>query len=142
METKKKLLMLICLSFGIWQGAKAEDIDVLYMVTTLTSGTKYEVMLTNESTFTGPKMMREDKAFIINGTTYSADEIGEIRFEKRTIDMISPIPTPPQKGAVYNLNGQKVCDIDPSQGNSVEQILSSLPKGIYIVNGKKIVVGL
>jgi hypothetical protein len=141
MTMKKKILALLCLVLGVWQGAMAEDIDVLYMVTTLTYGTKYEVMLTNESTFTGPKILRGDKTFIINGTTYSADEIGEIRFEKRTIDMITPAPVAPQKGAVYNLNGQKVCDIDPSLGDAGEQNLSSLPKGIYIVNGKKIVVG-
>lgn len=141
MTMKKKLLALLCLALGVWQGAMAEDIDVLYMVTTLTSGTKYEVMLTNESTFTGPKIMRGDKTFIVNGTSFSADEIGEIRFEKRTIDMISPVATPPKRGAVYNLNGQKVCDIDPSHGDAGEQALSSLPKGIYIVNGKKIVVG-
>lgn len=141
MTMKRKILALLCLTFGTWQGAMAEDIDVLYMVTTLTSGTKYEVMLTNESAFTGPKLMRQDKTFIINGTTYSADEIGEIRFEKRTIDMITPAHVAPQRGAVYNLNGQKVCDFDPSLGDAGEQILSSLPKGIYIVNGKKIVVG-
>ncbi len=135
------MLALLCLTFGTWQGVMAEEIDVLYMVTTLSSGTKYEVMLTNESTFTGPKIMRGDKTFIVNGTTYSADEIGEIRFEKRTIDMIAPVHVAPQRGAVYNLNGQKVCDIDSSLGDAGEQIPSSLPKGIYIVNGKKIVVG-
>lgn len=140
MTMKRKMLALLCLTFGTWQGVMAEEIDVLYMVTTLSSGTKYEVMLTNESTFTGPKMMRQDKTFIINGTTHSSDEIGEIRFEKRTIDAIVHVESDPvevkESDAVYNLNGQKVCDLATFVSNP-----SLLPKGIYIVNGKKTVVG-
>lgn len=140
MTMKRKILALLFLTFGIWQGTLAEDINVVYMVTTLTSGTKYEVMLTNESTFTGPKIMRQDKTFIVNGTTHSADEIGEIRFEKRTIDAIVQVEielmAEKDMDGVYNLNGQKVCDLATFVSNP-----SLLPKGIYIVNGKKTVVG-
>ena len=140
MEIKKKLLVLLSLSLGAWQGMVAEDIDVLYMVTTLTSGEKYEMMLTNESTFTGPKIMRQDKTFVINGTSHAADEIGEIRFEKRTVDAIVNIDDDMAQvrevDGVYNLNGQKVCDLATLASDP-----SLLPKGIYIVNGRKTVIG-
>lgn len=129
------LLLIMC---SCWLPIHAEDIDVLYMITTLNSGAKKEVMLTNDSTFIGPKILHHNKTFILNGTTYSTDEIKEIRFEQRTIDAIITIDHSMDRqrndNAVYNLNGQKVCDIETFESQQI-----SLPKGIYIVNGKKII---
>lgn len=134
---KHRLLLPCIMACVTWQLSYADEIDVVYMLTTLSSGTK-EVMLTNDSTFMGPKIKCAEKTFIYEGTTYSSDDIQEIRFEKRTIDAIVTIDAPADVNShdnnVYNLNGQKVCDI-----LEFESQFNSLPKGIYIVNGKKVI---
>lgn len=134
---KHRLLLPCIMACVTWQFSYAEKIDVVYMLTTLSSGTK-EVMLTNDSTFMAPKIKCAEKTFIYEGTTYSSDDIQEIRFEKRTIDAIVTIDAPADVNShdnnVYNLNGQKVCDI-----LEFESQFNSLPKGIYIVNGKKVI---
>ena len=135
---KHRFLLPVILACCCWQYSWAEDIDVIYMLTTLNSGTTKETMLTNDQSFVGPKIIRNENVFILNGTTYAPNDIKEIRFEKRTIDAIetmeAPVIAKHHDNAVYNLNGQKVCDI-----LTFESQYDSLPKGIYIINGKKII---
>ena len=134
---KHRLLLPLLLACSTWQ-SYAEDIDVVYMITTLNSGTTKEVMLSNETSFVGPKLFHKEKRLIIDGNSYTSDDIQEIRFEKRTIDAIvtveSQTETTNYDNAVYNLNGQKVCDIQ-----TFESQRASLPKGIYVINGKKFI---
>lgn len=134
---KHRLLLPLLLACSTWQ-SYADDIDVVYMITTLNSGTTKEVMLSNETSFVGPKLFNKEKRLIIDGNSYTSDDIQEIRFEKRTIDAIvtveSQTETTNYDNAVYNLNGQKVCDIQ-----TFESQRASLPKGIYVINGKKFI---
>ena len=136
---KQRLLLPLLLACCVAQQSHAEDIDVLYMITTLSSGTKKEVMLTNDMTFVGPKIYRENKLFVIDGTNYASDDIKEIRFEQRTIDAIVSVESENvqkhEDNAVYNLNGQKICDLSTYLLNP-----SVLKKGMYIVNGKKMLI--
>ena len=134
---KHRLLLPLILACSTWQ-SYAEDIDVVYMITTLNSGTTKEIMLSNDTSFVGPKLFNKDNRLIIDGKSYTPDDIQEIRFEKRTIDAIvtveSHVDMRNKDNAVYNLNGQKVCDID-----TFESQRASLPKGIYVINGKKFI---
>jgi hypothetical protein len=108
------------------------------MITTLNSGTTKEIMLSNDTSFVGPKLFNKENRLIIDGKSYTPDDIQEIRFEKRTIDAIvtveSQVDMRNKDNAVYNLNGQKVCDIE-----TFESQRTSLPKGIYVINGKKFI---
>lgn len=135
---KHQLLLSCLLACGAWQTALADEIDVVYMLTTLHTGTTKEVMLTNDNVFVGPKLKGKDHLFVWGNNTYSSDQIQEIRFEKRTIDAILTVEAPTDRkgddNAVYNLNGQKVCDI-----STFESQFMYLPKGIYIINGKKVI---
>jgi hypothetical protein len=49
-------------------------------------------------------------------------------------ELASSRPSPQGKGAIFNLQGQRISQ------NSVFSVPSVLPKGVYIVNGKKILV--
>jgi hypothetical protein len=49
-------------------------------------------------------------------------------------ELASSQPSPQGKGAIFNLQGQRISQ------NSVFSVPSVLPKGVYIVNGKKILV--
>ena len=95
-------------------------------------------MLSNDTSFVGPKLFNKENRLIIDGKSYTPDDIQEIRFEKRTIDAIvtveSQVDMRNKDNAVYNLNGQKVCDIE-----TFESQRASLPKGIYVINGKKFI---
>ena len=123
---------------GYLELCKRQDIDVVYMITTLNSGTTKEIMLSNGTSFVGPKLFNKENKLIIDGKSYTPDDIQEIRFEKRTIDAIvtveSQVDMRNKDNAVYNLNGQKVCDIE-----TFESQRASLPKGIYVINGKKFI---
>jgi hypothetical protein len=134
---KHRLLLPLILACSTWQ-SYAEDIDVVYMITTLNSGTTKEIMLSNDTSFVGPKLFNKENRLIIDGKSYTPDDIQEIRFEKRTIDAIvtveSQVDIRNKDNAVYNLNGQKVCDIE-----TFESQRTSLPKGIYVINGKKFI---
>ena len=134
---KHRLLLPLILACSTWQ-SYAEDIDVVYMITTLNFGTTKEIMLSNDTSFVGPKLFNKENRLIIDGKSYTPDDIQEIRFEKRTIDAIvtveSQVDMRNKDNAVYNLNGQKVCDIE-----TFESQRTSLPKGIYVINGKKFI---
>ena len=63
---KHRLLLPLILACSTWQ-SYAEDIDVVYMITTLNSGTTKEIMLSNDTSFVGPKLFNKDNRLIIDG---------------------------------------------------------------------------
>lgn len=72
--------------------------------------------------------------YITDLTTSSNSKVMAIEGEGGTTDIngiVTEVPGDKAMEGVYNINGQKVAD-----GTSLE----GLPKGIYIVNGKKHVV--
>ena len=107
---KHRLLLPLILACSTWH-SYAEDIDVVYMITTLNSGTTKEIMLSNDTSFVGPKLFNKENRLIIDGKSYTPDDIQEIRFEKRTIDAIvtveSQVDMRNKDNAVYNLKGAK-----------------------------------
>lgn len=126
------LLGLFCLPGS---NALAEEIDVLYMITQMNDGRSESIMLSGEQDFIGPRLKHSERKLIINGKTYQSDDILEIRFEVRTIDAIQTIDNEnaiKKDDTVYNMNGQVV------RRNA--QSLDGLPKGMYIMNGKKYIV--
>ena len=107
-----------------------------YQLTAVTTkGTKQSVVLTKADVATGPKYYNRSKTFSINGKLYDTSDIQYFRIEKTTVSAITEIntnQTTPRNTNVYSINGQIVKSNSPS--------LSDLPKGIYIVNGKKYIV--
>ncbi len=53
------------------------------------------------------------------------------------VESLSPCPSPIERGAVYDLSGRKVYESVPSLGRGNSE---SLPKGVYIKNGKKMLI--
>lgn len=55
-------------------------------------------------------------------------------------DLQGPTPIPSRKGTIYTLSGQRIGNSSILHGAGVGGETSQLPKGIYIVNGKKVLV--
>ena len=104
---------------------QAEEIEAYFFVATLTSGATEEAMLTHKQ-----------GQMLINGHLYDTSEIAGIRIEKRTVDAIAELRKPADNGmtTVYDLQGRKI------PVPSTSSLSSVLPKGIYIIGGRKVVV--
>ena len=119
-----------------WQAAVCSADDNLVEAYVLravdNNGKSQSIVLTKSDDFVGPRLYYKTNEFTINGKRYATADIDHIRIEKTMISAINDIDndTPMHRdGKVYNINGQIVKD-DASS-------LSYLPKGIYIINGKK-----
>ena len=96
------------------------------------NGKSQSIVLTKSDDFVGPRLYHKTNEFTINGKRYATADIDHIRIEKTMISAINDMDndTPMRRdGKVYNINGQ-IVKADASS-------LSDLPKGIYIINGKK-----
>jgi len=115
---------------------QAEEIEAYFFVATLTSGATEEAMLTNDSTVAAPMLYHKQGQMLINGHLYDTSEIAGIRIEKRTVDAIAELRKPADNGmtTVYDLQGRKI------PVPSTSSLSSVLPKGIYIIGGRKVVV--
>ena len=109
--------LLLALAGGS-QAALADEVEAMFLVAELQSGKTESVMLTNDA---------------------DADvDVKGLRLEKRMVDGIETVATPDvapgdaEHQTVYDLQGRKV-----ETGN---QKWENLPKGVYIVNGRKVVV--
>lgn len=112
-----------------------DTVEAYQLTAVTTKGTKQSVVLTKADVATGPKYYNRSKTFSINGKLYDTSDIQYFRIEKTTVSAITEIntnQTTPRNTNVYSINGQIVKSNSPS--------LSDLPKGIYIVNGKKYIV--
>ena len=72
-------------------------------------------------------------------TVENDKEIYEASFviEGTGIDGLSPSPSQIGRGVIYDLQGKKITQAIPPLGEGRRGLL---PKGIYIMNGKKVVV--
>lgn len=129
--------LLLALAGGC-QASLADEVEAMFLVAELQSGKTESVMLTNDADADVPRLLNKERVIIIGGQRYSTSDVKGIRLEKRMVDGIETVATPDvapddaKRQTVYDLQGRKV-----ETGN---QNWENLPKGVYIVNGRKVVV--
>ena len=118
----------------------AEDVTATFVNVQLKSGQVESVMLSNHIDFVGPMIKKGERRVIVNGQSFQSDEVESITFEQRVVDGIETV----NAGQRENLRPTGVFDLQGRRVQSETSVSASgtlvLPKGIYIVDGKKIVV--
>lgn len=113
-----------------------DDLVEAYQFTATTmAGSSVSVILAKSDDKEGPRMLHKDRVFRLGGKEINASDIQYIRIAKTMVSAIREIdvqPVPHVDNNVYSINGQLV------RRNA--DTLDNLPKGIYIVNGKKHIV--
>ncbi len=113
-----------------------DDLVEAYQFTATTmTGSSVSVILAKSDDKEGPRMLHKDRVFRLDGKEINATDIQYIRIAKTMVSAIREIdvqPVPHVDNNVYSINGQLV------RRNA--DTLDNLPKGIYIVNGKKHIV--
>ena len=128
--------------------AHAEEVEATFLVVELSSGQTESVMLTNDPSLPAPMLRHKEGIIVLNGMPYSTNEVKGMRLEKRMVDAIRTIDnetSPSVKGTVnvYDLSGRRVATLSSSDADATQPLnlsTSQLPKGVYMINGKKIVV--
>lgn len=128
--------------------AHAEEVEATFLVVELSSGQTESVMLTNDPSQPAPLLRHKEGIIVLNGMPYSTNEVKGMRLEKRMVDAIRTIDnetSPSVKGTVnvYDLSGRRVATLSISDAGGTQPLnlsTSQLPKGVYMINGKKIVV--
>ena len=113
-----------------------DDLVEAYQFTATTmAGSSVSVILAKSDDKVGPRMLHKDRVFRLDGKEINASDIQYIRIAKTMVSAIREIdvqPVPHADNNIYSINGQLV------RRNA--NTLDNLPKGIYIVNGKKHIV--
>lgn len=113
-----------------------DDLVEAYQFTATTmAGSSVSVILAKSDDKEGPRMLHKDRVFRLDGKEINASDIQYIRIAKTMVSAIREIDVQPVSHVdnnVYSINGQLV------RRNA--DTLDNLPKGIYIVNGKKHIV--
>ena len=113
-----------------------DDLVEAYQFTATTmAGSSVSVILAKSDDKEGPRMLHKDRVFRLDGKEINASDIQYIRIAKTMVSAIREVnvqPVPSVDNNVYSINGQLV------RRNA--DTLDNLPKGIYIVNGKKHIV--
>ena len=113
-----------------------DDLVEAYQFTATTmAGSSVSVILAKSDDKEGPRMLHKDRVFRLDGKEINASDIQYIRIAKTMVSAIREIdvqPVPHVDNNVYSINGQLM------RRNA--DTLDNLPKGIYIVNGKKHIV--
>lgn len=126
----------------------AEEVEATFLVVELSSGQTESVMLTNDPSLPAPMLRHKEGIIVLNGMPYSTNEVKGMRLEKRMVDAIRTIDnetSPSVKGTVnvYDLSGRRVATLSISDAGGTQPLnlsTTQLPKGVYMINGKKIVV--
>jgi hypothetical protein len=108
-------------------------VKVLKMTAVRTNNQEVTVSLYDADDFWGPKAYMEDKRLVIGGRSMLLSRVREIRFfiDTEVIDEVKPVEVP-EVADIYSLDGRLV----RKNAASTED----LPKGLYIMSGKKMVV--
>ena len=130
---KRLLFLVVCLaafSFSTWA---QEEVKVLKMTAVRTNNQEVTVSLYDPDDFWGPKAYMDDKRLVVGGRSMLLSRVREIRFfiDTEVIDEVKPVEVP-EVSDIYSLDGRLV------RKNAAS--LEGLPKGLYIMNGKKMVV--
>lgn len=131
---KKILLTALCLvacSLSAWA---QEEVKVLKMTAVRTTGQDVEVSLYDAANFWGPMLNKAEERLVIGGRSLTLSRVKEIRFSVVTeiVDGITEVEQQSSVAHIYGMDGRLVRrDATTTEG---------LPKGMYIMNGKKVVV--
>ena len=130
---KRLLFFVVCLaafSFSAWA---QEEVKVLKMTAVRTNNQEVTVSLYDTDDFWGPKAYMDDKRLVVGGRSMLLSRVREIRFfiDTEVIDEVKPVEVP-EVSDIYSLDGRLV------RKNAAS--LEGLPKGLYIMNGRKMVV--
>ena len=126
---------LLLMALLPWNG-QAEEVEATFMNIHTTSGQTESVMFTSGDSFWGPRLLKTEKRLTFNGQSIDIADVAYITFEKRMVDGIDEAPAVDvranmkQDDTVYDMSGRQV-----GKGRT-----SDLPKGLYIMNGKKFVI--
>ena len=115
--------------------ADDDRVEAYQFTATTMAGSSVSVILAKSDDKEGPRMLHKDRVFRLDGKEINASDIQYIRIAKTMVSAIREIdvqPVPHVDNNVYSINGQLV------RRNA--DTLDNLPKGIYIVNGKKHIV--
>lgn len=130
---KRLLFLVVCLaafSFSAWAQV---EVKVLKMTAVRTNNQEVTVSLYDTDDFWGPKAYMDDKRLVVGGRSMLLSRVREIRFfiDTEVIDEVKPVEVP-EVADIYGMDGRLV------RKNAAS--LEGLPKGLYIMNGKKMVV--
>ncbi|MDD6754313.1 MAG: hypothetical protein PUE15_10505 [Prevotella sp.] len=113
-----------------------DDLVEAYQFTATTmAGSSVSVILAKSDDKVGPRMLHKDRVFRLDGKEINASDIQYIRIAKTMVSAVREVnvqPVPHADNNIYSINGQLV------RRNA--NTLDNLPKGVYIVNGKKHIV--
>lgn len=113
-----------------------DDLVEAYQFTATTmAGSSVSVILAKSDDKVGPRMLHKDRVFRLDGKEINASDIQYIRIAKTMVSAVREVnvqPVPHADNNIYSINGQLV------RRNA--DTLDNLPKGVYIVNGKKHIV--
>lgn len=131
---KKILLTALCLAACSLSAWSQEEVKVLKMTAVRTTGQDVEVSLYDDANFWGPMLNKAEERLVIGGRSLTLSRVKEIRFSVVTeiVDGITEVELQPTVAHIYGMDGRLVRrDATTTEG---------LPKGMYIMNGKKVVV--
>lgn len=130
---KRLLFLVVCLGAFSISALAQEEVKVLKMTAVRTNNQEVTVSLYDADDFWGPKAYMEDKRLVIGGRSMLLSRVREIRFfiDTEVIDEVKPVVAP-EVADIYGMDGRLV------RKNAAS--LEGLPKGLYIMNGKKMVV--
>lgn len=130
---KRLLFLVVCLAVFSFSAWAQEEVKVLKMTAVRTNNQEVTVSLYDTDDFWGPKAYMDDKRLVVGGRSMLLSRVREIRFfiDTEVIDEVKPVEVP-EVFDIYSLDGRLV------RKNAAS--LEGLPKGLYIMNGKKMVV--
>lgn len=130
---KRLLFLVVYLAAFSFSALAQEEVKVLKMTAVRTNNQEVTVSLYDADDFWGPKAYMEDKRLVIGGRSMLLSRVREIRFfiDTEVIDEVKPVEVP-EVADIYSLDGRLV----RKNATSTED----LPKGLYIMSGKKMVV--
>ena len=131
---KKILLIAFCLAATSLSAWAQEEVKVLKMTAVRTTGQNVEMSLYDDANFWGPVLNKAEDRLVIDGRSLTLSRVKEIRFSIVTeiVDGITEAEQQPAVAHIYGMDGRLVRrDATTTEG---------LPKGMYIMNGKKVVV--
>lgn len=131
---KKILFTILCFAACSLSAWAQEEVKVLKMTAVRTTGQEVTESLYDADDFWGPKLLMADDCLVIGGRSLALSRVKEIRFSIVTeiFDGIAEADQQIAVGHIYGMDGRLV----RSNATTTE----GLPKGMYIMNGKKVVV--
>ena len=131
---KKILFTALCLAACSLSAWAQEEVKVLKMTAVRTTGQNVEISLYDDANFWGPVLNTAEERLVIGGRSLTLSRVKEIRFSVVTeiVDGINEIEQQPTVAHIYGMDGRLV----RRDATTIE----GLPKGMYIMNGKKVVV--